>query len=213
MKKKSLEERVQRLEDVRRIENLMGIYERQHTAGLHAENVAQHWAKKTPGVKTEISHVGVWEGVEGIKRFWINCQNSVWDRLGHMHLHTLTTPVIEVAGDGKTAQGVWISPGVETGPTGKPLWAWVKYGIDFVKEVGEWKFWHFRLYRFFMTPYDKSWAESALATGGTRQWPPDKAPDGPPTYTWVYGPDVEPDFVPKPPEPYETWDDAMSYVK
>jgi hypothetical protein len=27
------------------------------------------------------------------------------------HLHSLTTPVIEVAGDGETARAVWISPG------------------------------------------------------------------------------------------------------
>lgn len=32
--------------------------------------------------------------------------------IGILPVHSLTTPVIEVAADGKTARGVWISPGL-----------------------------------------------------------------------------------------------------
>jgi hypothetical protein len=52
-----------------------------------------------------------------------------------MIMHTLTTPIIEVAGDGKTAKGMWYSPGqvTEVGQDGKPMamWMWEKYGADF----------------------------------------------------------------------------------
>lgn len=213
MAKMSLGERIRRLDDVSQIENMMGRYERMHTAGLHAENVERHWARTTPGVKTHISHVGIWEGAEGIRRFWVNCQNPVWDRLGHMHLHTCTTPVIEIAEDGRTAQGVWLSPGVESAPVGKPMWGWVRYGVDFVREGDAWKFWHFRLYRLFMTPYDHSWTEKSLATGGARAWPEDKAPDRVPQDDWVYSPAAVTRNDPAPPRPYATWTDAQAYVQ
>ena len=64
-----------------------------------------------------------------------------------MFLHPTTTPYIEVAGDGKTAKGVWISPGIITGKVGatgtlKAIWAWGSMGVDFVKEDGQWRFCH-----------------------------------------------------------------------
>jgi len=66
--------------------------------------------------------------------------------IGSMIMHTLTTPIIEVAGDGRTAKGMWYSPGqvTEIGSDGKPIamWMWEKYGVDFVKEGGKWKLWH-----------------------------------------------------------------------
>jgi hypothetical protein len=48
--------------------------------------------------------------------------------------HCLTSPVIQVAKDGKTAKAIWFSPGVEGNQ-----WAYGKYAIDFVKEDGQWK--------------------------------------------------------------------------
>lgn len=44
----------------------------------------------------------------------------------YVHLQLLTTPVIQVAKDGETARGVWISPGIEGSG-----WNWLKYGADF----------------------------------------------------------------------------------
>jgi len=35
-------------------------------------------------------------------------------------IHTQTTPIIEVAGDGKTAKGMWYSPGISTNAVFKP---------------------------------------------------------------------------------------------
>ena len=62
--------------------------------------------------------------------------------------------MIEVAGDGKTAKGVWIGIGfvartdAQTGEA-QCFWEWGKYGVDFIKEDGVWKFWHFHIYRIF----------------------------------------------------------------
>lgn len=57
----------------------------------------------------------------------------------------LTTPVIEVAGDGLTGKGVWIKMGshdhlTPAGPSA--FWHMGCYACDFVKEDGQWKIWH-----------------------------------------------------------------------
>jgi hypothetical protein len=65
-------------------------------------------------------------------------------------MHTQETPVIEVAGDGKTAKGIWYSIGIavranvksDLSYTKNTQWMWEKYAVDFIKEDGEWKIWH-----------------------------------------------------------------------
>jgi hypothetical protein len=65
-------------------------------------------------------------------------------------MHTQETPVIEVAGDGKTAKGIWYSIGLavrgsvdESGNSSVGTgWMWEKYGVDFINEDGKWKIWH-----------------------------------------------------------------------
>ena len=132
-----------------------------------------------------------------------------------MHMDTMSTPVIEVAGDGKTAKGVWISPGHETGTVKGKLkahWAWLKYGADFVREDGKWKFWHLRVFGIFFTPYDKSWVESSLPPGGAVPLPDELKPDRTTTYWTSYSPTGKTELIPAPPDPYETWDEATAYV-
>ena len=213
MAEKSLEERIQRLEAVNEIQNLMSRYEYLHTAGLH-EKTAEMFAKKAPGVKATFPAWGVYEGTESIRRAFVGVHSfQDGDRIGKMRMHTLTTPVIEVAGDGKTAKGVWISPGHETMPDKsgelKAYWAWAKYGCDFVKEDGKWKFWHIQIYGIFFNPYDQSWVESGPPA--LVDIPNELMGDRPNTYFWMYSPDVATENVPAPPEPYETFDETFSY--
>lgn len=134
------------------------------------------------------------------------------DRVGQLHMHSLTTPVIEVAGDGKTAKGIWISPGVE-GMPGAAMWAWLKYGADFVKEDGKWKFWHLGVFGIFLTPYNKPWTEQSLPAGGGPELPEEYKPDKKTTYWTSYSTTGKQDLIPAIPEPYETWDESTSYVK
>lgn len=207
---RSLEERIQRLEDIHEIQNVFGKYEYFHTADMQEETV-ELYAKKTPGVSAEIANWGVYEGFEGIKRLFLGLhrQGGKQALIGSMHMHTLTTPVIEVAGDGKTAKAVWISPGHETMAAAgefKALWAWLKYGVDFVKEDGKWKIWHSHVYPIFMTPYEKSWADAPPSTSAPRKVPDELKPDRPTTYLWEYATNRVYENVPAPPEPYETWD-------
>jgi len=79
---------------------------------------------------------------------------NIPDNLGVGHeyiMHTQETPVIEIAGDGKTAKGLWYSIGMaargsvdKTGKTSiSTSYMWEKYACDFIKENGKWKMWHF----------------------------------------------------------------------
>jgi len=219
MAKKSLEERIQRLEDIHEIQNLASRYQYLQTAGLH-EETAELFAQKTPGIRAEVGGRGVYEGTEGIQRMYVGVhKHRDGDGKGILNVLTLTTPVIEVAGDGKTAKGVWISPGFHTlAPKGKlqANWVWCKYGIDFVKEDGKWKFWHVHVYAIFYTPYERSWVETAKLEGQAEAAPslPDELKaDRPATYRWMYNLTAKTENVPAPPQPYETWDESTAYVK
>jgi hypothetical protein len=72
--------------------------------------------------------------------------------IGHEYvIHTQEDPIIEIAGDGQTAKGMWYTIGLgvrakvdKTGKTSTSTsWMWEKYACDFIKENGKWKMWHF----------------------------------------------------------------------
>lgn len=149
------------------IENLMGRYS--HLGHLRGENTLRElFAMKQKDVfwKTPTGPVGP-EGME--KRFLTPGEAAPGEVNGQLHVHSMFTPVIEVAADGKTAQGVWDSfgPNLSNG-TDVGNWLWVKYGVDFIKEDGAWKIWHMQVFALFNTPYNKSITESAKerAAGG-----------------------------------------------
>ena len=67
-----------------------------------------------------------------------------------MDYKPVDTGVIEVAGDGETAKGLWMIRGSYSRlTTGGPMayWEWSWLAIDFVREAGEWKIWHQRYLR------------------------------------------------------------------
>jgi hypothetical protein len=232
----SLEKMVQRVMDVQEVQNVMGRHEYYHAAGMHKEEIEELWAHKTPGATFEAGDVGKTEGIEAITRTYVEGNKlrgqqqlkeirklfpDIEDKpenefIGTTIMHTLTTPVIEVAEDGKTAKGVWVSPGhLTTMREGKlqAFWFWERYGVDFVKEDGKWKIWHFRVYTDFMTPYEKSWVENSL-----EPLPPQEEADGfpkpnrPPSPPYPeYSPFTMPRYEPRPPEPYKTFEETFSY--
>ena len=54
----------------------------------------------------------------------------------------ISCPIIEVAGDGKTAKGLWVYQGSAAGlyPYGPASrWIWGYYAVDFIREKGAWK--------------------------------------------------------------------------
>jgi hypothetical protein len=222
----TLEQRLARLEAVHEIHNVMGRYSYWHTANMHRECL-DLFALKTPGVRAEMMW-GVYEGAESLERLYPGFH--AWtdgDAKGVMHMHTLTTPVIEVADDLKTASATWISPGHETmsfsagaegrGATvnieGAPgaFWAWCKYGCDFVIEDGQWKIWHLHVYGIFLAPYGRSWVEQPEDMIDPPPMPDEYLPDRPPTTHWQYMPDRVYPNEPAPPNPYPTFDESTGH--
>lgn len=145
-----------------------------HQVGQHCEELNDIWVKENGTFgKTATWNLGgnVMEGIAMIKLDYctIKEQNkkqkleslsktypavkNIPENLGagdEYVMHTQETPVIEVAGDGKTAKGIWYSIGLsvngqvsENGQTSISTgWMWEKYAVDFAYEDGKWKIWH-----------------------------------------------------------------------
>jgi hypothetical protein len=219
---------IERLDAVREIQNLMGRYVWMHEVQKDPEFSDTMFAQNNPDVSWEVAHMGLYRGREAVKEI-LNQHGPKGGSIapGTMFLHTLTTPVIEIAEDGQTAKGVWKSPGAETikdPQTGKlrGMWAWTKYACDFIKEDGKWKILHYHVYRVFMTPADMNYTDEyeskfmskamavAPAGAGSAQGSSYKEPttyDNPFTLKYV------PELVPSPPVPYKTFSETFSYGK
>ncbi len=156
------------------IQNLMGRYN--HLGTLDGEGTMDElFALQTEGVSWKTPNGPV--GIAGMRaRF---ARPDEVPTPGVLHMHAMLSPVIEVAGDGKTAKGVWDSFGPNiVDPNKEGGWLWVKYGVDFVKENGAWKIWHLQVYPVFNTTYHKSITETArdMAAGGREEGGPGRDP-------------------------------------
>lgn len=72
----------------------------------------------------------------------------------------LTTPVVEIAGDGKTAKGMWNVQGSDNDITAQgPISNWsIGYlCIDFIREGDSWKIWHLMYVEDIRCPMGESW--------------------------------------------------------
>lgn len=206
---------IERLHAVTEIQNLMSEYEYLHTANRHRD-VMELYAKD-PDTTIYMGELGYWKGADAPQRAWSLLERFGGGKppVGVMAIHPLVTPFIVVAGDGKTAKGVWLNNGFVAAPdrqTGeqRAMWEWGIYGVDFIKEDGKWKFWHFHMYRLFRTGWDK----------GLKDWDPDEEvmkvpddikPDGPGVDDYPYRPDEVLVLKPDLPKPYQTWADTFSY--
>ena len=210
----SLKHEIERLQAVNEIQNLMSTYEYLHTANRHRD-VMELYAKKAPDVRVYFGEIGYWEGTDAPNRAW-----EILDRMGNtpgmMAIHPTTTPAIVVAEDGKTAKGVWIGTGFvvrkdeETGKA-KAMWEWDKYGVDFIKEDGKWKFWHFHIYRIFRSGWDKGLSDWDPEAKAGLEIPDELKPDRPAIDDYPYSTETSQQYAPAPPVPYKTWEDTTSY--
>jgi hypothetical protein len=226
------QKKLDRLDAIHEIQNLMGRYVWEHEVQKDPEFIETKFAKNNPDISWEVAHMGLYVGREAVKEI-LDQHGPRGGSIapGTIFIHTLTTPVIEVAEDGQTAKGVWKSPGIEGGSdpvTGKPLGmnAWTKYACDFVKEDGKWKILHYHVYRIFMSPSNRNFSEDYESKvmakargggapggggrGGAQQASNLRQPttyDNPYTTTWI------PELVPAPPEPYKTFSETFSYGK
>ena len=177
-----------------------------------ARELDELWVKEPEHQKTAAfgKNIGWHVGMDNI-RAWYDKKHGD----GYMAFHPATTGLVELAGDGKTAKGLFYSIANETEANGdgtaKALWMPEKLGFDFIKEGGVWKIWHV-VAALDLTceagedysqqdPYPHYESDPVMVEFGeptVRQL----THDG--TFNWW-------DDYPAMPEPYETWSDDISY--
>ena len=220
-----LELRLQRIEAAEACRNLMGKYSYYHTAFRNYEYI-DLWARRDDDLL--VMPWGIYRGFDGVKDCYLRDHGDRSDPetlasiRGAVMMHEMDTEVLEVAADGRTAKGAWISPGHETWVDGHVQgvgsscaegdgqahaeWCWGKYAVDFIRDAdGSWKIWHLRLYPLFKCPYGESYVDAVQPKPEDFSF----AQAEEPVSNWSYAPDaVYPANEPAIPWPYETFDDV-----
>lgn len=223
--------------DYAQIQNVMSRHMYYHMVGKHDDELDRIWAKKHKISWT--TPKGIFEGedwkhaydtmhkksdqanLERVIKLHPEVENKKENlAIGTLIIHTLTTPLIEIAEDGQTAKGIWYSPGImsEINYDGTPSanYMWEKYGVDFVKEDGEWKIWHIRTYYDAVYPPNKSWTDPPSDPPPPSMphndiLPEPKIPLPEEDVYEPYSPLTVPKLMPEMPEPYKTFSDVKPY--
>ncbi len=208
---------MERLRAVTEIQNIMGRYETLLVPQSMERVAPETFALWMDDVSMEVSDRGVFVGPEAVKQLFghfMGPENEPQlggkpDLRGALYLHQINTPMIEVAGDGKTAHAVWYSCGLETPfnrETGKrqAKWCWGKYSVELIKGECGWRIWHMHWFRGFMNDYYASWVDDFR--NDTRDSTERERYDyiKPTTYHRPYDPNLDVLPVPRNPEPYDT---------
>lgn len=206
-------------------------------------------ASKTEGVTVEIGARGVFEGAESAYRSLVVTEQGFVkshaagmkklfpdvdfpdDHSGMLESTLIGSPLIEVAGDCKTAKGVFIylqSIGKthENDPQPRSMWIWWKSAVDFVREDDGWKIWHFNSNPYYATGSTEDWVQNSIKMmnmgmpGSGDQMRKGNKQGGPSHFTHADRPTTSfyrsyrIDALPleiRLPEPYETFDETFSY--
>lgn len=229
------------------IENAYNRYQYLHTVFQDEKIISDLWVKEgTPGVSAQYTNTGVYDTWESVMAYHRDRPTPK----GKLLIHYNASPVIEVAADGQSAKGVWITAGVESGlaapenaekapqaffeeglVNGQKVWAhWVfaRHSLDFLKQDGEWRIWHFRTVELARAPFSKDWISFAsilenvpeagkfhndilyFGDDGKVVFYPEH--DSPPKYeAYGYRTTESMELQPPLPEPYETFEETFEY--
>ena len=233
----STEELVSRWEYRREIKNLMGKYINCLALNRESEVFDLFWLQTENGISLAFND-GVYRGTAAVRGFYDAlhrrgllasalirrrlpelCADDKGRELGTFRVRSISSPVIEVAGDGLSAKGLWCCLGscaevTESGPVS--YWISGYYAVDFVRTESGWRIWHMQSLNDICRPSGQDWSRAAAA------FPPLPEFSGlsgfsMPEYTLraefrrTYSPDRELTPPPRTPEPYEHFDETFSY--
>lgn len=218
------------VEDIHAVSNLMDNCT--FSTRLHQfDRQFECWSANTP---TLTLNSGKYVGYEAVKRFCLNYNQArtqwAMETLRKLHPDTLgensdetlrdacmntiltfTTPIVEIAYDGNTAKGLWYVFGETTDvyPGGaKAAWYFGRCATDFIKEKGQWKFWHMTLFTDISSPVGGNWGSSTMYPQEGIA-PPTPTIEGP--FYHSYSADYVSLMNPPFPEPYDTFSNTFSY--
>lgn len=233
------EQLVVRWEDQRAIKNLMGKYANCVILNREQDIYGLFWSK---GEDVSLMfNDGAYVGAQAVSAYYAAChdRNALVAKLmrdkfpeilggrsdeeiygvGPFKVKPMACPVIEVAGDGKTAKGLWYCQGayndVETcGPVAR--WTWGYFAADFVKEDGNWKLWHLQYLNDVDCICGQSWAGEQVPYPDLPEFAP-LADFHYPEYTVkktfraLYSADRPVTLCPEIPRPYDSFAATFSY--
>ncbi len=126
--------------------------------------------------RVEIAGRGVYLGKHGVDTFFSKVlgQGKTGLADGMLFNHLILQGIVDVAPDGRTAQGRWhvfaqVGKYQQFG-----VWAEGIFANRYVKEGSVWKFSEMHYYATFYTPYADGWAKTTLPNNGpSKEFPPD----------------------------------------
>lgn len=236
---KMLEQQISRWEDQREIKNLMGIYVNHIIMNMDAEIFDTLWSGQPDVCYGD--NDGWYTGPAAVRGYYqaVHDRNvlvaellqkkfpqEIGDRtpeenfgIGTFRDYPVASPVIEIAGDGKTAKGLWYCWGshaeVEScGPISR--WTWGYFAADFIREDGRWKLWHLQITNDVDARCGSNWGKPAEVLPELPEFAPlrDYAM---PAYSVAavnraaYTPDRPLAGSPPIPKPYDTFAETFSY--
>ena len=187
------------------------------TAHYGREGVYNYYVKGTAQTKLEARKLAE-------KYYGVTYTGS--EAAGYRVVHVLGSPYVEIAGDGLSAQGVWMAfstmARIDTDGLSRPFSQVQRFSGEFLFEDGQWKIWHVRDYEDFTFDSYKIAREldgSARPTDPKRNYaspdPAVRAEQGVRELeffsSYGYQPWTVTAIEPRLPEPYEHWSDAQSF--
>jgi hypothetical protein len=155
--------KIERLGAAHEVLNVLSRYVNYHSASMQKET-AELFCRHTLGTRL-IFNGDIYDEWEGVMRHFIyRMSNAEEDLSGRIYWHDIVSPLVEVAGDAKSAKVIVSTHGAETGwnkdESLKALWSWGKYKFDFLKEDGQWRIYRLEFHQCMNTPYEgKGWVE------------------------------------------------------
>lgn len=233
------EELLTRWEHRRAIKNIMGKLTQSYLMMEEAEIYNRWWSKRADvclGVNT-----GWYSGAEAVRGYYdalgakIQLASDIIAKtfpeklagktkdelygVGQLGVKPVDTEIVEIAGDGKTAKGIWSLHGTyaDMTPSGPvSCWDWGYYCVDFVLEGDDWKIWHMQYLTDINNPTGSDWAGTHTVFPEDKNFAAMKAfhfpePNVPMTLRENYYPGRPFTETPPLPEPYETFAETFSY--
>jgi hypothetical protein len=154
----TLEERVQRIEDIEAIRKLKATYCFLCDAGLDDKNIREELISHfTADARIDfgLGPASKFQGREGLEVFF----GQVVPGAVSFCMHMVHNAIIEVDGDHATGKWYYEAPTTDAG-SGRAQWMAGTYLEEYLREDGEWKFVSIDTQWKYISPYDEGWAKN-----------------------------------------------------
>lgn len=196
-----------RAKDVRAIENLMSAQFYLSYANRRKELLDNFWSKREDIAYGMEDRACI--GREAVYRYYVEAygQAQMTRGAGDMTMDLATSPYIEIAQDGQSAQGIVITMSYR-GDAGATEHIRSRFGFDLLREDGQWKIWHLRQLADISLPCTMADPQAVRAQDDKSAYPESNGPVTEIDRNYLAAMPKLPHNLP---QPYGTWqDDAVT---